>query len=86
MSDSEKTAEICLREMFNRVGEKYPNEELTNQDAWWRKHTWTIEEENDFKDWMIKFVKKRHPRWTKQTIHMEVGMFLLSWGWSYEDI
>ncbi len=76
----EKTCEDCLKEMFKRVGEKYPNEKLTSQDKWYDKHSWTPEEENDFRNWMTKFLKKKH-RWNKKMIESEIAMFLLMWGW-----
>ena len=81
--DYDKTCEECLKEMFKRVGEEYPNE-LTNQEDWYMKRSWTIEEQNDFKDWMIKHLKKRHPSWNKRTIDMEVGTFILQWAWTNE--
>ena len=82
--DYEKTCEECLKEMFKRVGEKYPNEELTSQDKWYTLRSWTTEEENDFRDWMAKYLKKKH-RWSKKQIDMEIGMFMLSWGWTNKE-
>ena len=76
----EETCEECLKEMFKRVGEKYPNEELTSQEDWYHQRSWTPEEEEDFRDWMAKYVKKKH-RWDKKTIEIEIAMFLLMWGW-----
>ena len=86
MGKNEETCEECLKEMFSRVGEKYPNEELTSQDDWFYQHTWTVEEEDDFKDWMSKFLKKRHKYWSKRTIELEVCMFLLNWGWKNDPL
>jgi hypothetical protein len=80
--NTEKTTEMCLKEMFRRVGEKYPNKELTDKKDWWRTRTWTEKEEDDFRDWMVKLLKKRH-KWSKRTIDKEIGMFLLMWSWSY---
>ena len=73
-----KICEECLEEMFRRVGLEYPNKELTEQDDWWTKHTWTIEEENEFRDWMKKKLKKHKIR----RVDSEISMFLLMWGWS----
>jgi hypothetical protein len=78
----EDTTEMCLKEMFRRVGEKYPNKELTDQPEWYKKRTWTEAEENDFRKWMGKLLKKRHG-WKKVLIDREIGMFLLNWGWAY---
>jgi hypothetical protein len=79
----EKTTEMCLKEMFKRVRESYPNKDITDKPEWWRTRTWTEEEENDFRKWMGKLLKKRHG-WHKAMIDREVSMFLLMWGWSYE--
>ena len=78
----ESTTELCLKEMFKRVGEKYPNKELTDQPNWWTKRTWTEAEEDDFRLWMDKLLKKRHG-WNKRMRGNEISMFLLLWGWSY---
>lgn len=82
--NAEKTMNDCITEMFKRVGEKYPNEELTKQDKWFQKRSWTEAEEDDFRDWMTKLLKKRH-KWTNKKIQLEVGMFLLDYGWKYKD-
>jgi len=77
----EQTNTDCLREMFRRVGETYPNEELTAHDEWYTQHTWTDAEQDAFADWMRKLLKKRYRHWRKRTIDHEVGMFVLMWGW-----
>jgi len=79
----DKTTEMCLKEMFKRVGEVYPNKEITDKPEWWRTKTWTEEQEEGFRKWMVKLLKKRHPGWKKVLIDREIGMFLLCWGWSY---
>jgi len=76
----EKTCEDCLREMFKRVGEKYPNPKLTADEKWYQKRTWTPEQEKGFRAWMVKLLKKRHGL-QKRQIDWEVGLFLLNWGW-----
>ena len=78
----EDTTEMCLKERFKRVGEKYPNKKLTDQKDWYTKRTWTEAQEGDFRKWMDKLLKKRHPGWNSRTRDMEIGMFLLNWGWS----
>ena len=76
--DYDKITQECLVEMFKRVGLEYPNKELTDQDRWWEKHTWTKEEEADFRAWMLKKLKK-----TKMVrVEQEINMFMLMWGWS----
>lgn len=77
----DKTCEIVLKEMFKRVGEKYPNPKLTNQKEWYTKRTWTEAEEDDFRKWMKDYLKKKY-RWNNKTIQKEIAMFLLMWGWT----
>ena len=80
MFDYDKACEICLKEMFRRVGKKYPDKKFTDQKDWYTKVTWTEEEEEDFRVWMRAFLKKKY-RWNKHTLDKEIGMFLLMWGW-----
>ena len=82
MIDYEITTEDCLIEMFKRVGETYPNPELTDRDDWYMQRTWTIEEEKDFKEWMKVLLKKRYKYLTSLQIDAEIAMFLLMWGWT----
>ena len=76
---NEELCEECLTEMFRRVGEEYPNKEFTDQDKWYLQHSWTVEEEDDFRDWMHK--KLRKAKFSKHQADMETAMFLLYWGW-----
>jgi len=75
-----EACEICLKEMFKRVGKKYPDKNFTSQKNWYNKITWTKEEEFKFVKWMQKYLKKNF-YWTKKAIDSEIGMFLLMWGW-----
>jgi len=74
------TRELCLKEMFDRVGLEYPNE-LTKEPEWFLLAHWTSKEEQSFKDWMIKFLKD-NTRYNKETRDLETNMFLLMWGWT----
>jgi len=77
----ESAVDMCLKEMFKRVGEKYPNKELTDQKEWYTKRTWTEKEEADFRDWMRKKLSKKFKHWTERTLRNEIAMFILMWGW-----
>ena len=79
----DRVVEDCLKEMFKRVGEKYPNKKLTDQKDWYTKRTWTDKEEKDFSKWMKGYLKKKL-KWSSRLIDNEVGMFLLMWGWKCE--
>ena len=78
MMDYTKVCEECLKEMFKRVGEKYPNK-LTKKKEWYTLRTWTEAEEDDFRKWMKDYLKKKC-RWNNKTIQKEIAMFLLMWG------
>jgi hypothetical protein len=71
--------------MFKRVGEEFPNPELTDQNEWYTKRTWTDAQEDDFRKWMIDKLRKEG-RYTKKTAEWETSMFLLNWGWKNEEV
>lgn len=77
----EQLVEDALAEMFDRVGETYPNKKLTDQPGWYTMRSWTDEEEQDFREWLTKKIKKAWPYLTEKKVAMEVAMFLLQWGW-----
>ena len=81
----DKTCEMCLKEMFRRVGEKYPNKKLTDKKDWYMQRSWSTKEQNEFSKWMDNILKKKHPYLNKRKRNSEVGMFLLMWGWKIED-
>ena len=75
--------EICLKEMFLRVGLTYPNPEFTSDPEWYRKKTWTEQQQTDFIKWMKKFLYSTFKKkgWRKKQVDLEVGMFILNYGW-----
>jgi hypothetical protein len=84
MASQDRTQEVfkfCMQEMFLRVGEKYPNEDLTSYPNWYTMRSWTINEEKEFRDGMILYLRKKL-RWTKKVAEKEVSWFMLQWGWT----
>ena len=85
-----KTTELCLIEMFDRVGlDGFSIQDILdfatqNGYLWYKTHTWTKPEEDDFRTWMKALLKKRH-NWPDSVCDKEIAMFLLMWGWSVED-
>lgn len=73
--------EFCLNEMFMRVGERFPNEELTNKPDWYTLRSWTDEEEEKFRKWMAAYLRKKL-KMRKKDAEVEVAMFLLQYGWT----
>jgi len=82
---NDKIIDECLKEMFRRVGEKYPNKELTDKKEWYLLRSWTQKEEDSYRKWLKKKLKKAIPYLTEKKLDYEVAMFLLMWSWKYEE-
>lgn len=81
----EKFMMMCFREMFKRVGEKFPNEELTKHKDWYSRRTWTEKEQDSFKKWLKKKIASRWRYLKGRKLEFEVEMFILMWGWRTEE-
>ena len=84
MDRDEKFINKCFKEMFKRVGEKWPNEKLTSQKEWYTKRTWTEKEQDSFKNWLVKEFSKAYP-YHKKKAEFEAGVFILCYGWRCEE-
>ena len=76
-----KMYEMALKELFKRVGLRYPNKKFTAQDRWYNKRAWLQSEYDDYRDWLIKLLMKRM-RMLKKKAEFEAGMFLLNYSWA----
>ena len=85
MDKWDKMATKFFKEMFRRVGEEFPNEELTNDKDWYKKRSWTEKQQEDFKKWMKKELKKTFPDLSARKVEWEAGIFLLSYGWTTKE-
>ena len=81
MGKEKEAFDFCLKEMFLRVGEKYPNKELTDQQDWYKKRSWTEEDLEGFRKWMVAYLRKKM-RWSKHQCETEASMFILQWSWT----
>jgi hypothetical protein len=82
--NSKKTESIfdfCIKEMFLRVGEKYPNKDLTEHTDWYMMRSWTIGEEEQFRRWMVSFLRKKN-KWTIKRAEYEASFFIMNYGWT----
>jgi hypothetical protein len=79
----EKSFEDCMKEMFKRVGLKFSVEFCQGKD-WYMSKSWTTAQQNEFRKWMEKLLKKRHG-WGAHQLNKEVGMFILCYGWKQSD-
>jgi hypothetical protein len=81
---------MCLVEMFRRVGFsfttadeciKWANE---NGDNWFTKKTWSIEDADDYEEWIISTLRKKANLSTKAA-RQESAMFMLNYGWTTNE-
>lgn len=71
-----KFLDEALIEMCNRVGVDFNKLDFSIPD-WFREHSWTVEEEADYRKWLIKLIRTKG-------IHkpeFQADMFLLTYGW-----
>ena len=78
--------------MCDRVGAKYEEcVKIDNGKQEWLhdKYQWTKAEEDDFRDWLMKYIKKNKTALkmgyaNKRQIENTVGMHILNYGWKYK--
>ena len=76
-------------EMGNRVGLDWKTFDDVLQyqkehgERWYTTQTWSKDEENDYCDWVRKYLKK-NTSWSKYSIDREVAMFMLMYGWKVD--
>ena len=75
-----------LDEMCSRVGAKDVNFE---EDNWYLKHTWTMEEQDDFINWLANYLYENKEaremfvnlRKVKRDCNKASNKFVLNYGW-----
>lgn len=72
-----------LRKMFEVINVEVEGFDF-NQDHWYALHTWTPEQEQEFKKWLTKEFMKDN-KLVKKKAESMAQWFLLSWGWKTED-
>jgi hypothetical protein len=70
----------ALDKMFEMVGFEGFDEDFTKQSDWYTKKEWSIDEQNEFRNWLITECRDKL-RMRKKQAEVEAGFFLLSWGW-----
>ena len=73
--------EFCLKEMFLRVGEKYPNKDLTDKTDWYMLRSWTMEDEENFRQWMVSYLRNKL-RLSKKRAEREAAYFDMNFSWT----
>jgi hypothetical protein len=83
MDKDEKFINKCFKEMFKRVGEKWPAKWPHEDKEWYTKRTWTEKEQDSFKKWLVKEFSKAYP-YHKRKAEYEASLFILCYGWKTE--
>ena len=85
-----ETLTKVLKEMCRRVGADF-NKMNFRSNNWFRKYSWTEQEQEDFKEWMCKLLKGsrqarnellEHPINQKRHIEKAVDFFVFDYGWT----
>jgi hypothetical protein len=74
-----------LRKQFQAVGipvRYIPR--ITKRKDWYRRCTWTVEQETKFKRWLVKEIRKYYP-WNKRMCEREASWWLLDFGWKTRE-
>ena len=77
--------ELALEEMFKRVGFESYDREFTNQQWWFTKREWTLEEEVDYTKWFIDTYSKTmgEPKYKSKEV---ASMFIFNYGWKLKKM
>ena len=70
---------FILTEMFKRVGLEY-SPSFVSDPEWYLKHEWTEEAQDDFREWLILWLKKKF-HFSKAQAEREAGWIILHTGW-----
>ena len=89
-----ETLQIILKKMFEIIGEEYSFEK-TQSDSWFLDYSWTAEQENQFRDWLVNYLYEnkearqslmRWPRKNKKTCKRATNEFILWYGWKTLEV
>lgn len=74
----------AFNEMFIRVGFNCFDVDFTKNPNWYTLKSWTMDEENSYRDWFITEYRKRF-RSRKAYAEDECRWFLFNYGWTIKD-
>lgn len=92
-----KHIEIIIREMCRRVGADFDSlvftkthEDMDVKEAWFMKHEWSEDEQDDFKKWLVEYllnnaearreIMKSSDKNMKK-LEAAAGWFIFAFGW-----
>ena len=80
----EKWLDEILTRQFEMVGAEY-KPSIVKKEDWFLDYTWTSEQENEFKDWLCVYLKKRL-KFYKEYCTRQAGWFILHCGFRTKDV
>lgn len=84
--------EEVLKKMCEMVNADYTSFDF-NKPFWFQKHAWTIETEDEFREWFVKYLWKNKkareffmnfPCRNKEKLILTAKEFVFQYGWKYE--
>ena len=94
LTDMNESLQTILTKMCEVVGTDPTVIDFKEKD-WFLKHTWTEEQEENFKKWFVNFLKTNskarqqlleHPNATKKILEKAATEFVFNYGWKYEKV
>lgn len=71
--------EDVLEKLFEVVGQEY-SEDFCKESEWYLKYSWTEEQEESFKDWLISYIRNKDKTTIKEA-KRQAGLIILNYGW-----
>lgn len=79
----EKWMDEILTKQFEMVGLEY-NPHIVKKEGWYLEHSWTAEQQEDFKAWLSRYLKRRL-KFTKEYCDRQAAWHILHVGWRLSD-
>lgn len=81
----QKAVEALLDKMFDIAGHDVTYRDVKDRtDAWYQQWTMTVEQNEQWKEWGIDYLRK-NLKLTKKTAEVEMGWVSLMWGLKFSD-
>ena len=72
-----------ITKMCEVIGVKYDDVDFTNH-RWFLEYSWTREEEEEFRDWLITLIEKTTID-TRHYAEVQANFFILNYGWATKE-
>ncbi len=80
MRDRTSRVDVILTKMFEMVDDVY-SPSLNLVDDWYKNNTWSEEQQNEFRVWLIGYYRKEY-KVTLREAKRNADMFIFNYGWS----